>query len=117
MHEVIELERTLWDPQSRNDPDVVERLLHPDYLEVGSTGRTWTRQEILQPVGDFTAELTDVATAELGPGVVLVTYTSVVPELSDVDEITERPVKRASLWLQSDGRWRLRYHQGTPGMP
>ena len=37
MHEVIERERTLWDPQSRNDPELVDRLLHPDYLEVGST--------------------------------------------------------------------------------
>ena len=116
MHEVIELERTLWNPQSRNDPDVVDRLLHPDYLEVGSTGRTWTRSEILKPVGDFTAELTDFATAELAPGVMLVTYTSVVPELSDVDEVTKRPVRRSSLWLQIDGRWCLRYHQGTPDM-
>lgn len=117
MHEVIELERTLWDPRSRNDPDVVDRLLHPDYLEVGSTGRMWTRQEILEPVGDFTAELTDFATAEIGPGVLLVTYTSVVHELSGIDEVTEGRVKRSSLWLHSDGQWRLRYHQGTPSMP
>jgi ribonuclease HI len=115
MHEVIELERTLWDPQNRNDPELVDRLLHPDYLEVGSTGRRWTRAEILEQVGDFTAELTELAAAELAPGVMLVTYTSVVPELSGVDEVTEGPVKRSSLWLHSDGGWRLRYHQGTPG--
>ena len=115
MHEVIELERTLWDPQSRNDPEIVDRLLHPDYLEVGSTGRTWTRREILEPVGHFTAELTELAAAELVPGAVLVTYTSVIHELSDIDEVTEGPVRRSSLWLHTDGQWRLRYHQGTPG--
>lgn len=115
MHEVLELERTLWDPQSRNDPEIVDRLLHPDYLEVGSTGRTWTRHEILEPVGHFIAELTELAAAELVPGAVLVTYTSVVHELSDIDEITEGPVRRSSLWLHADGQWRVRYHQGTPG--
>lgn len=117
MHEVIELERTLWDPQSRNDPEIVDRLLHPDYLEVGSTGRLWTRDEVLEPVGPFTAELTELAAAELVPGAVLVTYTSVVPDLSGVDEVTGGPVRCMSLWLQCDGRWRLRFHQGTPGMP
>jgi ribonuclease HI len=115
MHEVLELERTLWDPRNRNDPHFVDRLLHPDYLEVGSTGRTWTRREILEPVGHFAAELTELAAAELVPGAVLVTYTSVVTELAGIDEVTEGPVKRSSLWLQSDGQWRLRYHQGTPG--
>ena len=115
MHEVIELERTLWDPQSRNDPELVDRLLHPDYLEVGSTGRTWTRREILEPVGHFTADLTELAATELVPGAVLVTYTSVVHDLSGIDEVTEGPVKRSSLWLHREGRWRLRYHQGTPG--
>ena len=117
MHEVIELERFFWDPQSRNDPEVVDRLLHPDYLEVGSTGRTWTRREILEPVGHFAAELTEFAVEELVPGAVLVTYTSVVPELFGVDEVTERPVRRMSLWLHCDGRWRLRFHQATPGIP
>ncbi|HUS20794.1 MAG TPA: nuclear transport factor 2 family protein, partial [Aeromicrobium sp.] len=98
MHEVTELERTLWDPQSRNDPELVDRLLHPDYLEVGSTGRTWTRRDILKPVGHFTAELTELAEAELLPGAVLVTYTSVVHELSGIDEVTGGRVKRSSLW-------------------
>ena len=114
MHEVAELERSLWAPQNRNDPDHVDRLLHPDYLEVGSSGRMWTRQEILVPVGDFQAELADLAAVELAPDVVLVTYTSIIDDLTGTDEITQRPVKRASLWLHSGDRWLLRHHQGTP---
>lgn len=114
MHEVGELELSLWQPRNRNDPDYIDGLLHPDYLEVGSTGRSWTREEILEPAGDFHAELTDLSVAELAAGVVLVTYTSVIDDLPGVDEVTQSPVRRTSLWLQTGGRWRLRYHQGTP---
>jgi ribonuclease HI len=113
-HEVVELERSLWDPTTRNDPELVSRLLHPDYLEVGSSGRTWTRHEILEPVGPFTAELGDFATAELTADVRLVTYVSVVRGLSGTDEVVERPVRRTSVWVHQDGRWLLRFHQGTP---
>ena len=114
MHEIVELERSLWEPANRNDPGRVDRLLHPDYLEVGSSGRFWTREEILVPVGDFHADLADFAVAELADDVVLVTYTSVIDDLTGTDEITERPVKRTSLWLHTGGRWLLRHHQGTP---
>ena len=114
MHEVVELERSLWASGNRNDPDYVNRLLHPDYLEVGSSGRMWMRDEILVPVGDFQAELADLAVAELAADVVLVTYTSVIDDLTGTDEITQRPVTRASLWLYSGDRWLLRHHQGTP---
>jgi len=114
VHEVIELERSLWDPASRNDPEYVDRLLHPDYLEVGSSGRTWTRQETLEPVGHFTAELNDFATAEFAADVRLVTYVSVVSDLAGTDEVAGRPVRRTSVWVHRDGRWLLRHHQGTP---
>jgi ribonuclease HI len=117
MHEVEALERSLWQPRNRNDPDYVDMLLHPDYLEVGSSGRIWTREEILEPVGDFQAELADLAVAELTADVVLVTYTSVIDDLTGTDEITQQPVKRTSLWLHTGDRWRLRYHQGTPAWP
>ncbi|HJR89801.1 MAG TPA: nuclear transport factor 2 family protein [Aeromicrobium sp.] len=116
MHEVVELERSLWEPQNRNNPDLVDRLLHPDYLEVGSSGRTWTRQEILEPVGEFDAELADFGAVEVAPGVVLVTYTSHLEELPGIDEITKRPVRRTSVWLRNGERWRLRYHQATPDL-
>lgn len=116
MHEVVELERSLWDPACRNDPEHVDRLLHPDYVEVGSSGRTWARHEILEPVGHFVAKLTDFARAELAADVQMVTYVSVVSELSGTGEVVGRPVKRTSVWLHRDGRWLLRYHQGTPGL-
>lgn len=114
MHEVVKLERSLWEPQTRNDPDRVDRLLHSDYLEVGSSGRTWARREILEPVGDFQAQLADLAATELAPEIVLVTYTSVIDDLAGTDEVTGCPVKRTSLWVRSGDRWLLRYHQGTP---
>ncbi len=114
MDEVIGLERSLWEPDTRNDPAHVDRLLHPEYREVGSSGRVWTRDEILEPVGDFSAQLAEFEAHELAPGVVLTSYVSVVDDLGDVDEVVQAPVTRTSVWLQVDGRWLLRHHQGTP---
>ena len=116
MDDIVELERMLWRPESRNDPEVVDRLLHRDYVEVGSSGRLWARDEILEPVGEFTAELADFSAVSLTADVVLVTYTSVVADLPGTDEVTQRPVRRTSLWVRSGDRWGLRFHQGTPTM-
>lgn len=114
MDDVIALERSLWAPETRNDSSHVDRLLHADYLEIGSSGRIWRRAEILEPVGDFNAEIRDVEAHELATDVTLVTYVSIVHELGDVDEVVRQPVDRSSLWLHVDGRWQLRFHQGTP---
>ncbi len=44
------------------------------------------------------------AVEELAPGVILATY----------DTGGARPARRTSIWVLDDGRWRIRFHQGTP---
>jgi glyoxylase I family protein len=82
-------------------------LLADDFLEVGRSGRTWTRESIAElltgsaePAGE-SPELEDFEVAPLGPSVALVTYHAA-------------GAKRVSVWVRRDGRWLLRYHQGTP---
>lgn len=82
-------------------------LLADDFLEYGASGRTWdavTMRETLagaSPVGP--ADLLDFAVTELAPGVVLATYRLGPP----------RPSNRATIWVLRDGRWQVRFHQGT----
>ena len=105
--ELVELERTLWRLTTRNDSDYLDRILHPDFVEFGMSGRVWSRAEILRPGGEFTAEVSNFAVDEVAPGVALVTYVSRLgsPETARAN--------RSSVWLRVDNRWLLRFHQGT----
>ena len=89
----------------------MDRLLAPDFFEIGCSGRVWTRDQILDmPAQPIPARLpfNDVAIHPIGERVVQVTYTSRVA----YDE--PRVCRRSSIWVATTGGWRLRFHQGTP---
>jgi glyoxylase I family protein len=82
-------------------------LIAEDFVEFGRSGRVWTSRsirELLEVPPGRPVSIEDFEVAELGDGVVLATY--LVPG---------RPsVNRSSIWVHRDGRWLLRFHQGTP---
>jgi len=104
--EVVELERALLSDAVRADPDAVAALLDPAWTEFGASGRRWSRAEMLAvvaPVGDPDLEVLSVET--LAPDVVLLLWRSLTDAGSSL---------RSSVWVRSGGRWRQRFHQGTP---
>jgi glyoxylase I family protein len=105
---------------ARRDPAAVDGdlvdLLTDDFLEFGQSGRVWTRETIAPllgsspdgsagaaaPEGGAAApELEAFEVTRLGEGVALVTYRA-------------HGTNRSSIWVRRDGRWRMRFHQGTP---
>ena len=90
----------------RADPDAVAALLDPAWTEFGASGRRWSRAEMLAviaPVGDPDLEVLSVE--PLAPDVVLLLWRSHTDAGSSL---------RSSVWVRSGGRWRQRFHQGTP---
>jgi len=104
--QVIELERSLLSTEVRSDPGALAALLHPDWCEIGRSGRVWTRAEALAELGPLTSPVTlDVISATRpAPGVILLLWRAVGPARSTL---------RSSLWCEQDGRWRQFFHQGT----
>jgi len=106
---VVRLERELLDPAVRADASRVAALLHPDFEEIGRSGRLWGRDAIVQEIaaddGAAAAGLDVLGTEALSPEIILLTSRTVDARGSSL---------RSSLWLRVDGRWRLRFHQGTP---
>jgi len=101
---LVEDELRLLDPAVRASREEVERLLHPDFVEVGASGTVYDRAAILaalaaDPGPGHTA--TDVAAQVVAPGAALVTY-------------AVAGTRRSSLWVRTDAGWRVLYHQGTP---
>ncbi|HEY1896784.1 MAG TPA: DUF4440 domain-containing protein [Terracidiphilus sp.] len=106
-------EESLLDPAVRSDRTIVAELLADDFIEFGSSGRTWTRDETLDLLtGEIPApiHMTDFECALLADYVALVTY-----RVSRTDARTGIQISslRSSIWTKKPGGWRLRFHQGT----
>ncbi|WP_312858507.1 nuclear transport factor 2 family protein [Pseudonocardia pini] len=89
-----------------------ERLMAPDFWEVGASGRVYSREHVLAALGERYAadepdewETGDFACRELGPGTYLLTY---------LLRQGERTTRRSTIWRRGPGDWQVLYHQGTP---
>jgi len=86
-------EEALLDAAVRRDRARAAAFLAEDFQEFGSTGRVWSREQVLELL----------ATA-------LVTYRTV---RADPQSGRVSAALRSSLWTRECGDWRMRFHQGT----
>ena len=106
---LIELEWALWRAETRFDTDFMERTLAADFREFGRSGRVYERADTLAVTGvSIEANLRDFQLSLLADDIALLTY------VSEVQHATLDLANRTSIWVHRDGRWQLRFHQGTP---
>jgi ribonuclease HI len=105
--QVIALERSALTDEVRSDPGAMAALLHPDWEEIGQSGRLWTREEMLAETGPLASEVSlDVVSAErITPDTILLLWRSITDDGSAL---------RSSIWVRTPQGWRQRFHQGTP---
>lgn len=112
--EAVAGELRLVDPAVRTSRAEAATLLHPEFVEVGASGRRWSRAEMLAELPEMEGgspdgpryEVSGMRGVQLGPDLVHLTYESV---------IAGRRARRSSLWRRSPGgEWRLYHHQATP---
>ncbi len=101
----------------RDEPSIpggYEAVLAPEFVEIGSSGRLWTRAEILEALHaeppDPSISIESFHLAELAPDVLLATYDAIT---TGADGVPIRR-RRSGTWIRRDGRCQLRFHQGTP---
>jgi hypothetical protein len=86
----------------------VDRLLHPDFVGFGSSGRVWDKPAVIAALtgnpGSAPA-VSDLRAERLGADVVLVTYRA--------HHQGAAASLRASVWVRCAQGWRVRFHQGT----
>lgn len=109
------LEVELHHPGRRCSRERLEQLLHPDFHEVGRSGRAYARDTIVQYLATLERRPDVVSSAfsvsELAPGVALLSFRSVQADGAGGWGLH---TLRASVWLHTATGWQLRYHQGTP---
>jgi len=107
----IEGELRLLDPVVRASADVMATLLHPDFREIGTSGRLWERDTII-------AMLTAPDAPRPGPlAATRMRGEQLTPDLVHLTFDTESKglrSHRSSLWRLTDGGWLLYFHQATP---
>jgi len=106
--ELLDLEQRLLNPAMRGSPAAVIPLLHPEFLEFGSSGRVYTKDTIVQMMVQETpgvVKMRDFEVREVSDDVALVTYRTIGQE--------GRETRRSSIWLRRDSGWQLVFHQGT----
>ena len=84
----------------------VAALLHPQWQEIGRSGRLWSRDEVLDGIGPIAPVSLDVVDVqEIAPGIQLLVWRALAED--------GRSTLRSSLWVRSGAGWRQRFHQGT----
>ena len=108
-HQVLfDLESSLVDPDVRRSPERLNNLLHPDFIELGSSGRVYDRQMIVEMMSQEVSGdviMRDFETRSISENTVLVTYRSIGQSGDEA--------RRSSLWAKDADGWRIHFHQGT----
>ncbi|CAL9639441.1 nuclear transport factor 2 family protein [Streptomyces cellulosae] len=114
----IEGELGLMDPAVRSSRAGTTRLLDPEFVEVGASGRRYTYEDMVAELAEHPGsaeggpvyEPSDIVGVLLAPGLVHLTYETC---------FEGRRARRSSLWRRRDEEtgWRMYYHQGTPVPP
>lgn len=106
-HEIRALEMQILDPTVRGDRGRLNSLLRDDFVEVGSSGRVYTKWMVIDMLSredHAPVQMRDFVVRTLAPSAALVTYRSIG---------SSGQARRSSVWVKELGRWRMAFHQGT----
>ena len=107
------LEERLLQHTTRRSSERLRELLAEDFVELGSSGRIFNREEIiaaLRSEAPGKRELSNFKTKVLADGLVLVTYRSSRTFPTGLEAMA----LRSSIWKLRGARWQMIFHQGTP---
>lgn len=104
---VVALERELLSDEVRSDRARVAALLHPQWQEIGASGRLWSRDDILDDIAPLATPvaLDTITVSRVASDLILLVWRASADDGSRL---------RSSLWQRTTGQWQQRFHQGTP---
>ena len=99
-------------PEFGTSRDAFEKMTHPDFWEIGASGRIYSRELVLaelekryQSPAEDVWETSDFRCSELAPDVYLLTY--------NLLQDHTRKTRRTTIWQRTSSGWRIVFHQGT----
>ena len=107
-----ELEEQLLNPAVRKDRERISSLLADDFREFGSSGRIFSKEDILVAMSNESTEriaLNNFHAKAVAHDVFLVTYRAARGGLASGPSRTSL---RSSVWVMRNARWQMLFHQG-----
>ncbi len=114
---LIANERSILAALKRRDLSAVAAALADGFHEIGKSGKSYSKAEILDALKD-PAAITDYSLEQfrllrVSASCMIVTYIATVRRrLQGKEEATR--AYRSSTWIEQAGSWRMIFHQGTP---
>jgi hypothetical protein len=114
VQQFYDLETTLLKPEIRSSREELDRLLADDFMEFGSSGSVYQKQDTLASLTTTTDnvvyEVSDFEVRKISEDAVLTTFKT-KRTINDTDVTI---ALRSSIWKKIEGNWRMFFHQGTP---
>lgn len=115
MKEIILNEKKLLTWETRRDAEQLQQFLHAEFMEIGESGTTYDRDAVIKLLSNEGASSSKIhsqhfSCTALASDVAMVTYNTA---RQGVDGSYSNFTKRSSIWVHSEGTWKMRYHQGT----
>ena len=113
---VIELEKRLLDPSIRKNTSELNELLSNDFIEFGTSGRTYDKTIIINQLAKeapSSVEAIDMKVIELAHGVVQLRFKT----RRKNDDGSFSASLRSSIWKRNGNKWQMIFHQGTRTEP
>ncbi len=110
---LLDLENRLLNPEIRKSATELNRLLADEFIEFGSSGRSYNKRAIIAQLADETPSeftISDFNGMLLSSDIVLVTYRAARKAGPGESPIISL---RSSIWRHSKGTWQMLFHQGT----
>lgn len=99
------LEQSLLDPCVRQSTGQLNKLIADDFLEFGSSGKVYNKQDCIKPDEDLRKfVVSDFKIKELSKDVTLATYKTTEYGIASL---------RSSIWKHYGNEWKMIFHQGT----
>ena len=119
MKHLRKLEETLSQKEIRANLDELNTLIHEEFIEIGYSGTTYTKPNILTLLLNENTPDTESYSQEfqyinLSADTILLLYQSA--RINQNGQL-KRHAKRTSIWFNNEGNWQLKFHQGTPTEP
>ena len=110
------LEIELHQFETRTDKSRIEALIHRDFLEIGYSGKTYSKSDIINSLlaetpSKYSVWSQDFITKMLTEDLVQLVYKEA--QMNEHGQLS-RFALRTSIWQRAQGAWQVIFHQATP---
>ncbi|MGY0216330.1 nuclear transport factor 2 family protein [Endozoicomonadaceae bacterium StTr2] len=117
MSAIIELETSLFAPETRASPDKLNKLIANNFTEIGASGIKFDKKHVLKRLPSEDAPKITAIDFELrilAPKCVQLLYRAVMVKAGESEPNFSL---RSSIWELNNNYWQMSYHQGTQCEP